>query len=251
MSSRSDLAGLSVDRNSAMPVYAQIRDHLLGIVRQRQKERVSEFFTDDQLSGHFGVSRMTARQAISELVQDGLLLRQKGVGTFVAPRKLVEQEGPVGDFFDDWAVQGHRVAVEVPEFRQVDAGAVAFALAIPAKAKVLYFRRRRLVDGEAVALDERWVAPPASHYLTIDELEHHSIHLILAERMGLRVARAQVEIEASLCEADQATLLDIEAGDPVLLRTVTPFSAEGRPLWTGHSVYRADRYKYSTMVTAR
>lgn len=251
MASADNLDGLSIDRSSAMPVYAQIRDHLLPIVRHRQQRRMGEFFTDEALSTHFGVSRMTARQAVSELVREGLLLREKGRGTFVAPQKVVEQEGPLGDFFDDWAVQGHRVAVEVPVFREIAAGQKAYALAVGPQTKVLFFRRRRLVDGEPMGLDERWVPPPTSRHLTVEELESRSIHLILAEKIGLRVAKAQVEIEAARCEPDEAAMLKIKPGEPVLLRTVTPFSVEGRPLWTGRSVYRADRYKYSTMVTAR
>lgn len=247
----SSLIGLSVDRESRLPAYAQICEHLLPIVHERQRRGITEFFTDNDLVGHFGVSRMTARQALGELVREGLLLRQQGVGTFVAPPKVTEQEGPVGDFFDDWTAQGHRVEVEVPEFYRTHAGPAAAALGISSRSMVLFFRRRRLVDGEPVGVDERWVPKPADSHLTREELSCRSIHLILVERIGLRVDRARVEIEAAACNAAEASMLDLEAGEPVLIRGVTPLTADGRPAWTGRSVYRADRYKYSTVVRAQ
>jgi GntR family transcriptional regulator len=245
-----ELDGLQVDRASPLPAYAQIRRHMAQVIQQRRKRGIETFFTDGHLSQHYGVSRMTARQAISELVREGELYRRKGVGTFIAS-KAIETEGPVGDFFDDWMTQGHRVGVKVLRFRILRPPAeVAATLRLEPETRVLFFRRVRLLNEIPVSVDDRWVSPIASKMITREELKHRSIHLIVLPKLGVGIARAQVEIEARRCAADLAALLNIETDDPVLVRSIVPFSTLGDPLWTGSSVYRSDLYKYKATVAA-
>ncbi len=247
-----ELSGLRIDRTSALPVYAQIRQQMSAVVRQLRRRGVDTFFTDDVLSLHYGVSRMTARQAIGELVREGVLYRRKGVGTFIiAPPKAVETEGPIGDFFEDWVTQGHKVGVRLRAFRKIKAHAdIAAALHIEPQSWILYFRRIRLLNGEPVSIDDRWMAPVASDLITREDLRQSSIHLIVGPKLGVGIARAHVEVEAAAASAEQAALLCIKAGDPVLVRGVTPISTEDQPLWTGCSVYRSDLYKYKATVAA-
>lgn len=234
-----------------MPVYAQIRQHMARVIRKLRKRGIETFFTDGDLAQHYGVSRMTARQAISELVREGELYRRKGIGTFITPPKAIETEGPVGDFFDDWMSQGHKVGVKILQFRQEPAPRdVAQTLRVAEGERILFFRRVRLLNGDPVSVDERWISPVASRLITRDELKQRSIHLIVGPKLGVGIARAQVEIEAARCDAAYAALLQIEVDDPVLVRTITPFSTTGDPLWTGSSVYRSDLYKYKAMVSA-
>jgi len=247
-----ELSGLRVDRSSALPVYAQIRQQISSVLRQMRRRGIDQFFTDNILSVHYGVSRMTARQAIGDLVREGTLYRRRGVGTFIAPPKAVETEGPIGDFFEDWVTQGHKVGVKILAFRKARAPSlVAAALHIEPGARLLYFRRLRLLNGEPVSVDDRWISPFADNLITRDELRHNSIHLVILPKLGVRIAHAHVEIEATSCSLEHAPLLKINVGDPVLIRSITPVSTQGYPLWTGSSVYRADLYKYKATVTAQ
>ena len=244
-----DLHGLNVDRSSPLPINAQMRQLLLHVIADRRQAGIDTFFTDEMISRQFGVSRMTARQAVGDLVREGLLYRRQGIGTFIAPLKVIEKEGPVGDFFGDWPTQGHRVDVEVPVFRHAACSEeLATILQVLPGTVVLYFQRHRFSDGVPVALDDRWVAPPSSRHITREELRHRSIHHIVIPRIGLAIAKAQVEIEAGRSTAKQGELLEIEPGDPILIRTVTPYSSQGLPSWTGRSIYRSDLYKYSIQV---
>ncbi len=251
MTETNELAGLRIDRAAPLPVYSQIQQQMTEVIRKLRKRGVQKFFTDGDLSLHYGVSRMTARQATSELVRVGELYRRRGVGTFIAPAKAVETEGPVGDFFDDWMVQGHKVGVKVLQFRQEHPPQnIADVLGITQSERILFFRRIRLLNGKPVSVDDRWVSPVASPLITRSELKQHSIHLIVGPKLGIRIARAQVEIEAARCSAATARLLRVKEGAPVLIRTITPFSKLGDPLWTGSSIYRSDLYKYKAMVAA-
>lgn len=245
------LSGLRIDRSSAIPAYAQMCAQLVGVIDTLRRRGIDTFFTDDEIARHYGVSRMTARQSISEIVREGRLYRRRGVGTFIATPRVIEKEGPVGDFFEDWPSQGRRVTVEIAECRTVDCpGPVAAMLEIAQGLPVLYVRRRRLADGIPIAVDDRWIGPPGSNRITEEELKSRSIHLIVAAKLGLKVSKAQVRIEAALCPPEVTDLLELGREDPVLVRTVTPFGDNGAPLWTGRSVYRADLYTYSVMVRA-
>ena len=251
MTQTNELAGLQIDRAAPLPVYSQIQQQMTEVIRKLRERGVQKFFTDGDLSLHYGVSRMTARQATSELVRVGELYRRRGVGTFIAPAKAVETEGPVGDFFDDWMVQGHKVGVKVLQFRHEHPPQnIAAVLRIAERERILFFRRIRLLNGKPVSVDDRWVSPIASPLITRSELKQHSIHLIVGPKLGVRIARAQVEIEAGRCPAAMARLLRVKEGAPVLIRTITPFSKLGDPLWTGRSIYRSDLYKYKAMVAA-
>ncbi|HTY70135.1 MAG TPA: GntR family transcriptional regulator [Alphaproteobacteria bacterium] len=251
MTETNELAGLQIDRAAPLPVYSQIQQQMTEVIRKLRKRGVQKFFTDGDLSVHYGVSRMTARQATSELVRVGELYRRRGVGTFIAPAKAVETEGPVGDFFDDWMVQGHKVGVKVLQFRQEHPPQnIANVLRITERERILFFRRIRLLNDKPVSVDDRWVSPVASPLITRSDLKQHSIHLIVGPKLGIRIARAQVEIEAGRCPAATARLLRVKEGTPVLIRSITPFSNVGDPLWTGRSIYRSDLYKYKAMVAA-
>ena len=246
-----ELSGLSIDRSSPLPAYAQIKDQLASVISKFRSRGIEAFYTDEVLSTHFGVSRMTMRHAISDLVRDGILYRRKGVGTFIAEPKAVETEGPIGDFFDDWLSQGHLVRVRVPEFKKLSPPDDVMAkLRIAGPSKILFFRRLRLLDDTPIAVDDRWVGPAASNAISKSDLLRKSIHLIVEPALGVRVGRADVEIEAGRCPALHAGHLRIDVDEPVLIRTITSISTEGHPLWTGRSLYRADLYKYKASVAA-
>lgn len=241
------LDGLSIDRSSPLPIYAQMRRQLEQLLEARREAQLDTFFTDDEISRHFGVSRMTVRQAIGEMVQDGLLYRRKGVGTFISPRKITESEGPdgVGNFFEEWPTLGHAVAVEMLVFgEQPCPPERAAPLGVRPGDAVLHFVRRRLADGVPVAIDYRWVSPLLLGKIGRDDLLRASIHVLTAHHLGSPVGRSRYEIEAARCSQAHADLLEMEADEPVLIRHVDVSAVNGAALWTGLSIYRADLYKY-------
>ncbi|MBC7105150.1 MAG: GntR family transcriptional regulator, partial [Firmicutes bacterium] len=106
-----------LDRRSPVPLYSQIQEQLRRYILQRQRESSGEgpvrFYTDDELAGIFKVSRMTVRQAVQELVNEGLLYRVKGLGTFISPPQVQGQLKEIERFVDEWSVQGKDIQVEV------------------------------------------------------------------------------------------------------------------------------------------
>ena len=112
-----DRATAPLDRASPLPLYAQIKQRLIGLIlRWDQPDR--RFYSDEQLCSFFCVSRDTVRQALSELVREGLLTRSRGLGTFVSVRKLEERFGPGMDFIQQWAAAGMPVQPTLLSFER-------------------------------------------------------------------------------------------------------------------------------------
>src|SRR3546814_1159851 len=105
-------ATIPLDRNSPLPLYEQIKRRVLSLILGWQKDS-ERFHTDQELSEQFGVSRMTVRQAVQELVNEGYLRRVRGSGTFVCAPKVDERLSMAMDFIDQWATRGRALELRV------------------------------------------------------------------------------------------------------------------------------------------
>ncbi|MBO0895676.1 GntR family transcriptional regulator [Arthrobacter sp. zg-ZUI10] len=193
------------------------------------------------LADHFGVARMTVRQAIDALVADEVLERVVGLGTFVARPKL-DLQVKLTSYSEEMARRGMVPDARVLSFEQVGASRlVARELQIDPGQPVVRFRRQLLADGEPMSVDENFI--PAVHVPgMLDEEPPTSLYRVLSERYGMVMEWGEDTIEATAASASTARLLNVELGAPLLKiqrhayvsRTMVDYSV---------SYYRADRYK--------
>lgn len=234
-----------LDRSSPLPLYAQIKQRLIGlIVHWDQPDR--RFYSDEQLCASFCVSRDTVRQALAELVQEGLLTRSRGLGTFVSVRKLEERFEPGMDFMRQWASNGTPIQSTLLVFeRRAADNQVAAALGLHAGALVLFIKRTRTAARVPVAIDHRYL--PAELVADWDEscARGSPLHL-LWERVELR--RGEFAIEAGVAGPEEVEYLHLAVGAPVLIRTLRYRDASGRLVMSGHTIHRADLFRYSLNV---
>ncbi len=145
------------DRGSPIPLYLQIKQYLARQISVWERQN-DKFYTDSDLCDMFGVSRMTVRQAVQELVDDGLLKRSRGIGTFVVGRKIEERLTPLMDFRQLWVEAGRPVRLEVLKYEtQPCPAGFAEDLGIARNAPVRYIFRRRTADTLPIALDHRYI----------------------------------------------------------------------------------------------
>ena len=231
-----------LDRTSPLPLYAQIKQRLIGLIlRWDQPDR--RFYSDEQLCAFFCVSRDTVRQALSELVHDGMLTRSRGLGTFVSARKLEERFGPGMDFIRQWEAAGTPIQPTLLVFERCGADAqVAAALEIDPGAEVLFIKRTRAAARVPVAIDYRFL--PADLVSDWDESSAlvSPLHL-LWQRVELH--SGDFGIEASVAGPEEVEYLHLAAGAPVLIRTLSYRDAGGRRVMAGHTVHRGDLVRYS------
>ena len=200
--------------------------------------------SDNSLSEHFGVSRITVRKAIQELVDEGLLYRVQGVGTFVRPHKITEKL-TLNSFLEPWVGGKGRLEVRVGEFTKIAADAeLAAKLKIEPGTKVIYVQRLRLKGGVQVAIDNRYIKANICNHLTIQQIMNSSLVDYLKNRENVELKHGVMDIEAKAADSSEASQLGVRKGHPLLVRSVTFFTRNDLPVLTGKSLYRADLIRY-------
>lgn len=199
-----------------------------------------------QLEEQFGVSRITVRRAISDLVQDGALVRIKGKGTFVS-HGLVRSTLHLASFNEDMRAAGFEPSTRVINAAAAEPHAAAAEhLGLAPGEEAFQVRRLRLANGAPVSVDESWLPPRLLPDLLSEDLTG-SLYRVLSAS-GHPVQHVEQTVEAAAAPEDTAALLDIEPGSPVLLfrrRSFTGGEDPGTPIEYSISTYRSDRYQVS------
>ena len=197
--------------------------------------------SERELTAHFGVARMTLRHAIDTLVEEGVLERVVGVGTFIARPKM-DLQVKLTSYTEDMQRRGMVPAARVLRFEEVPATvAVAREMELDEGTPVVRFRRLLLADGQPMSLDENYL-PSARVPGFLDEPAPTSLYSSLNERYGLVMEWGEDQIEASAASPADAQYLGIDAGSP-LLRIQRHAYVRQNLVDYSVSLYRADRYK--------
>lgn len=230
-----------------MPLYAQIKT-LLREEILRQYEPGKPFYSDEELAEHFGVNRLTVRQAVKELVDEGLLYRVRGVGTFITGKKVEGEPVYQQGFIRHWTHQGRSVTVEVRVLEPRPCPeTVCTKLGLPSGSRVLYLERLRLVERAPAVLDYIYMPLDLAPHVTAEDFKQESLPSLL-RRAGRKVTKANVEIEAVLARPPETDGLLIQPGEPLLLRRIALLAESGKPVTYGESYHRAALFKYSVQV---
>jgi len=245
------LGKISLDRNSKVPLYRQIERNVRQMLA-RKTTRDGRVFTEQELARRFGVSRLTVRQGIKALVDEGTLARVRGVGTLRISASVTESLERVRDHFVDWESEGRSVSLQNLDFTQVEAGSsVARRLGIAERTEVLRLIRLWIVDGIPIALVYFYLHPSIAHALSRRDVENTHVRVAVSRRLRVPMLGEEVEIEAAVASRVTARRLKIRTGDPVLIGRLTQFYGHQRPLVAADCYYRADLYRYSVYVPAQ
>jgi len=200
------------------------------------------------LAVRFGTSRTTVRQALTELVVEGRLLRIQGKGTFVAQPK-VAQVLQLTSYIGDLRTAGLEPDTKILEIGYLTADeALARRLAINPGGRVLRIHRLRLANGEPVSIDTTHLSARRFPRLRRELEVHSSLYETLHNAYNVRLTDAEEIIETVLATPYDAKLLGVDVGLPMLLLTRHAFDADGNPVEWAQSLYRGDRYKFVTRL---
>jgi GntR family transcriptional regulator len=193
----------------------------------------------------FGVSRVTMRRALDELVREGLIERSRGRGSFPRPRTgaAAPLQGGISGLLDNIIAMGLKTSVRIISLETIEAAPdVAATLRLAAGEKVQKAVRVRSLDGAPLAMMTTFV-PAAVASFTRRQLTEKPM-LKLLEGAGVRVAHADQSISARLADTVVAPLLDVNYGAALLAVNRLVHDARGRPVQLLHGLYRPDRYEY-------
>ncbi|HEY6017806.1 MAG TPA: GntR family transcriptional regulator [Gaiellaceae bacterium] len=238
-----------LDREAALPLYAQLRDALLREVKDGGLQPGDRFPTEAAIRERYRVSRATIRQALADLEAGGVIRKVQGLGTFVAVPKI--RHVPLLTSFTELAssqgfTPSHRVLSSSTEQAPAE---VAAELGLADGAPCRFLRRLFLADGEAVGLAETWLPAAAlgghDELFERERLDQGSMYEALqSEPIGLVLDRAVETISPGAVDAQSAGLLGCEPGAPVLLIRRLTFTPDGSAVEATRLVFVGDRYEY-------
>jgi len=244
----------TIDPSNIVPKYYQ----LANIIRQQIENGTFPAYTtipsERQIEEQYSLSRPTIRQAIDILERQGYLYRVHGKGTFVSPPKLQKGILELTSFSEDMRNRGLEPGQQILEFGEIKPPAkVARQLEIKEpNRKVLRIKRLRFGDKTPIGLQDSYLCLPSGQTITREEIEARgSIYSILQEKFGLYPTEADETLEVTLATPEEADLLQIPVGSPLLLNERTLWSQNRQAIEFVRILYRGDRYKYFVRLTRK
>jgi GntR family transcriptional regulator len=232
-----------VNRQSKMPLHEQLYEILKGMI-VRGDWKVGDMIPPElELMEKYQVSRIVIRQVLNRLVNEGLIYRQQGRGSFVAKASLEQGLTRIISFTEDMLRRGL-----VPGTKVIFAGLlpapedVADKLNIPAGIELIRLERLRLASGEPMSIEESYLIHRFCPGLLEGDYAQISLRQRLEQEFGIHIARAMQTIRSVAATSDQARMLSIPPRSPLLFIERISFSQQNIPFEFIRIYYRGDRY---------
>jgi DNA-binding GntR family transcriptional regulator len=238
---------IQVDRSSPVPLYFQVAQRLEHMIESGELPTGTRLDNEIDLAKQLGLSRPTMRMAIAYLVDRGLVVRKRALGTQVAHAKVRRQVG-LTSLYDDLAKTSRSPCTQVLSFAVEPASdALAVELGIQEGTDVYAIERLRYAEDEPLALMRNHV-PASLLRLTADDLQAHGLYELL-RNAGITLKIAKQSIGARTATAAEAHVLGEARRAPVLTMTRSAYDDQGRSVEHGSHIYRASRYSFDITLT--
>ncbi|MCB9454379.1 MAG: GntR family transcriptional regulator [Anaerolineaceae bacterium] len=238
-----------IDTAKPVPYHTQVYQALEQIITTALQPG-QQLPGEPKLCDLFGVSRTVIRHALDQLLRDGLIVRVMGKGTFVAEPKI--NEGLIGrltGFYEDMVAQGYTPVSKVLQQELVQANAkVARNLNLPVGTDVIAIRRLRFVNGVPLQLVTTYMPYELCAALLRADFTQQSLYAYLRQTCDLQIVSGTRRIEAVLATDEEARLLAISPGSPLILIDSVSYLEDGTALEYYHAVHRSDRARFEVSL---
>lgn len=231
-----------LDRNTPKSLSSQLKEILLEKINSGEWKPEEKIPSENELSTQYGLSRMTTRAVLTELVREGLLFRVQGKGTYVSNRVLTLSPGYTG-IRKQLEEIGYQVTTKVLEADVVKCDRmIASKLGVRTGTAVFRIRRLRLVENKPISLHVSYISRQYSKKLKADVLEEEQLCVVLNREYGL-ARKKMVETLESTVAREEETILGVKPGDPLLLLEDIIFDEKDKPYEFTKVVFRGDKVK--------
>ncbi|AZB41880.1 phosphonate metabolism transcriptional regulator PhnF [Bacillus sp. FJAT-42376] len=233
-----------IKKDSPVPIYYQVEENIKEKIHSGEWKSGDAIPSERQFCEQYSISRMTVRQAISNLVNEGILERKRGRGTFVSAAKLNQELTGITSFTEQMAEQGKKPETKVLSFEQTSSSKqAAKELGLDQDEEIYKVKRIRLADGEAIAYETLYMPVRLFPDMTKKHAEG-SIYDYIENQCGLPIQYGKQELEAAEAGKKAADALKLDEGAPVLKIQRTSFTPDHTAVEYTKTIYRGDRYKY-------
>jgi len=241
------LSDLVVDKDSPVPLYYQIAESIRAMIESGRLKAGDPLPPEVALSEELGVSRLTVRRALAELVNDGVLIRRRAKGTFVAPpRESLPLITPPIGFTEGQARRGRVLHSTILSQEVVPAvGRVARQLQLAPGSRVIRIRRLRVVEGVPTALELCCFPYDRFPELATMQLTDRSIYQILQQQYDALPQEALDSYAVHTPTSEEASILGIAPSTPVIRFERTAIDSRGQVVEFTRSVFSAERFRFS------
>ena len=241
---------VDLDRSSPVPLYYQVSRQIEAAIDTGELAPGDRLENEISLADRWGLSRPTMRRAIQELVDKGLLVRRRGIGTQVVHGR-VKRPMDLTSLFDDLTRSDQKPTTQLLDRELVPApAAVAERLGVPVGAQVLHIERLRSAREEPLAVMRNWLPADLAPVLTAEALETRGLYELM-RGTGVHLRIATQRIAARGATAPEARLLKVRKGAPLLTMERVTYDGTGRAVELGTHAYRAETYSIEMTVVER
>jgi GntR family transcriptional regulator len=236
---------MSIDSESPVPVYLQVEQILRNRIQIGGLEPGSRLPSETALASHFGVSRSTVRRALDSLVKEGLVSKWPGKGSFVRTKEFTFAPTSLS-FSAQMLAAGHRLKTRVLERQVIPAPIKAGGLlGLPEDAKVIYFRRLRMLEDDPVVISDAYLPYPQYDKITAEELERiGSLSHAMEWATGVHMVGSRDVMSVIHVGPEEAKVLDRPPDAAAISIIGLGYAASGAPARYTEAIYRHDRFEF-------
>jgi GntR family transcriptional regulator len=242
---------IALEKESPIPLYHQLQELLRSQIERGDFKESCAIPTEPELEQLYGVSRVTVRRAVQELVQEGLLTKRRGKGTFIRGPKVRQNLNTITSWAETMAARGVPTENRNIEIATVPAPPkVAELLQLPLDAPAVRVRRLRCTAEGPLTLMTNYLLPELVPGLTEGDVAV-SLYDALEHKFGIALLHAREQVEAKAAGVNEARLLEVRRGAPLLHITRVTYGQGDRPIEVVEASSRADRYSYEVGLFGR
>lgn len=237
-----------IDKHSPLPLYYQLEEQIKKSIISEELQPGDVLPSERELSENYQISRMTVRQAITNLVNKGYLYREKGKGTFVSSQKFEQNLQGLTSFTEDMKARNLAPGSKLLHFEISPAiEEIKEWLSLEEEELIYKIKRLRLANDEPIAVETSYLPVKLIPGLTPDILGN-SLYKYIEDDLQLSIGHAAQTVEAAIVRDEDIKHLNVNKNVPVLLIQRETYLEDGTPLEIVKSSYRADRYKFKINI---